>query len=139
MSSAVVDIHYSVERYFNATFGSTYGIAYEGAPFRQDSHAVWMHLTVIGPNGQPSRSVDYAASVRISLRITSRTSQRAVRIVAQVVEDALRAGTITIYDETDKVTVRGYLRIKDPNFQPLPRDGELHAGVLQTDCVVHLD
>lgn len=138
MSGAVVDIHYSVERYFNTTFGSTYDIAYEGAPFRQEDSASWLYLAIFGPTGEPSRAADYFATGRISVRIQSRTSQRHCRIIAQVVEATLRGGTIPIYDETNKTTILGYMRLMDPSYQPLAKAGGLHAGVLDTEYVLHM-
>lgn len=139
MSAAAVDLHYSVERYFQETYSGSYEIAYEGAAFRQDGHSSWVHLAIFGPTGRPSRAGDYSAAARISLRIVARTSMRAVRIIAQAFEDGLRGGSIPIYDEGNRTLVLGYLRLQDPSFQPLPRDGTLHQGVLQIEGTLNMD
>lgn len=139
VTAAIVDVHYSVERFFNEKFASDYAIAYEGAPFRQEGMAEWFHVQVFGPGGQPSRASAYSASVRISCRLFNRTSQRNARIMAQEIEAELRGQTIRIFDESSRSLVLGRLKLQDPEYQPLPVSGGLHGGVLDVAGVLDLN
>lgn len=135
----MLDIHYSVERYFAATFTSL-NLAFEGQRFDASGSTNWVHVQVLAQNGRPSRSPAYSADVRLSLRIFARTSQRAVRDVAQTLEATLRGGWIPVYDTDDMAgDAIGHLRVTDPQFQPLPRDGDIHQGVLDAACIVDMD
>lgn len=140
MSAGIVDVHYSVERWANATWGEDYAIAYEGAPFRTDGLAEWIHLQIIGPAGVPSRALAYGATVRVSIRVFNRTSQRNARIAAQDLESDLRCEKLPVYDEQNRTEILGYLNLHDPSYTPLPRDpGGVHGGVLDVNGTVELD
>lgn len=139
VSAGFEDIHYSVERYFAATFTSL-NLAFEGQKFDASGLPTWVHVSVLAHNGRGSRAAAYSADVRISVRIHSRVSQRGVRAIAQALEADLRGGTIPVYD-TDAMggSPIGDMRVLDPQFQPLPRDGSVHMGVFDAPCIVNMD
>lgn len=139
MSAATLDVHYSVERHFAANF-SALNLVFEGADRVTSALASWVHVDVISQIGRPSRPVAYSVNIRLSMRICSRSSQRHVRDIANTLEGGLRGGTIDVYDR-DNIAGDpiGHISILDPSFQPLPRDGAVHMGVVDAACVLHMD
>lgn len=139
MSAAILDVHYSVERYFAANHASL-NLAFDGHELVTAGLAGWVHVSVLSQVGRPSRGLAHSSVLRLSLRIHSRSSQRAVRATAATLDAALRGGDIDVYDR-DNIAGDpiGHIRLLDPAYQALPRDGAVHMGVLDVTGVLDMD
>lgn len=133
MAAGIVDVHYSVERWFAENWTST-EIQFEGQN-KPDGETSWIQAHVLDHAGMVTRSQDYGADVLISINVFAATP-RTVRQVAQEIEDDLRAGVITVYDETNKTTELGSLRLGEPAFKAPRAHGKLYAGTVDVRGVL---
>ena len=139
MSAAVCDIDYSVQRFFQDNW-TTSDIHYQGVEFdaSNERRANWVAPYVMATTGLPTRSGEYGARVLISVNVYHRESRRKMLRDAQVLEEAVRAHDITIYDDSDGSTVVGYIRLTEPAFHAIREDNNgVHVGTLDVEGLIY--
>ena len=136
MSGAMLDIVYSIEKWFFANWSTT-PVRYSGQPFDDKGLDAWLSLHV-WPSGLITRKNDYGATILISTNIYSRVKMRDIYTHAQSLEVLLRAGSIELIDNSDQVTSLGFLKLGEPELKALREDGDIFIGTLDVRAMLFM-